>query len=87
MNDLDELLNSLARLPIPPEVARLDGAMIMQIAISRRQQARRASMMAGLGALFLGVASTMTPANTAVAAPLLPLGTAMPFAPSSLLVG
>ena len=84
MHDLDELLELLARAPIPSAVAQLDSASILVIAASRRN-ARRASMMAGLGALLLGVGSTAVPAYSS-AAQLLPLGAATPLAPSSLLV-
>ena len=83
MQDLDELLERLSREPMPSAVARLDGAAILLIAVSRRN-ARHASMMAGFGALLLGVASSAMPTYSG-AAPLLPLGAATPFAPSSLL--
>lgn len=88
--DLDELLSRLRTDAVHPGLAGLEEAVLRRIAarpqVSAGQQLRL-GMVAGFGAVLLGVASNSltTPAEASIT--LSPFGPSNPLAPSTLLVG
>jgi hypothetical protein len=84
MNELDELLGHLGAEPVPPALARIDGAVIAGLGARREAgMARRSLMLAGLVALLVGGAGALAPTASASAEPLWGMPAA---APSHLLV-
>ena len=91
-DNVDAALERLANAPGPAGLAGIEGAVLARISSERPVRQRDSlglSALAAVGAMTLGLASGMLPADACDGprAPLLPLTGASELAPSSLLTG
>ena len=87
MDDLDKALGMLADVRAHPGLASIDDAVFSRIAArGAAAVSGRVAIVAGIGAVLMGVAGAGLPSAPAVVAPALsPFGAADPLAPSTLL--
>ena len=79
MSDLDRILIILSDQPAPAELANVEAPVMAGIArLRERRNARRAMVLAGFVAAFVGSASALVPTGPAVAEPLLGMPAARP---------
>lgn len=88
VSDLDRTLRRLGALPVPADLAMIDGTVLAGLA-ARRQEASAAPQLMGFAAAFalaLGIAGGgLIGGEPAVAQPLSPFAPNNPLAPSTLL--
>jgi hypothetical protein len=87
MDDLDQALRMLANAPAHPGLSSIDEAVFGRIAARNAAVVSgRVALVAGVGAVLMGLAGAGLPSAPALAAPALsPFGAADPLAPSTLL--
>ncbi|WP_295638294.1 hypothetical protein [Novosphingobium sp.] len=86
MSELDDLMRQLGQMPVPPQLAVLDGEMLADVAVSRASDLRRPIAFASVFALLCGVAGAGLPTAPAAArSSLTPFAVASPLMPSTLL--
>lgn len=88
MPDIDQALNRLGAMPVPPGLADIDNAVFAGLALSRRDAAAAPRLMglAAALALVVGLAGGgIVGSEPASAQPLSPFAPDNPLAPSTLL--
>ncbi|OYY77068.1 MAG: hypothetical protein B7Y43_12575 [Sphingomonas sp. 28-62-20] len=86
MSDVEDLVIQLGQMPVPPQLATIDGAMLADVAAARAGDLRRPIAFATIFALVVGMAGAGLPTEPASAqGSLTPFAANSPLMPSTLL--